>query len=158
MDIDNRANNMALTFCNGMFSGHQEIYQSDLKVFLEKELLAFAAEVRRDALEEAAFLADHIYARRPGGPPAASDQQTGYVMAMREVVFAIRAMIDTPPSDAPDPGVALAKLFADLHLGRHNGWHTIAEQHSLLKPIEYGVWESKPTDLGKAALRLAEGR
>ncbi len=63
--------------------------------------------------------------------------------------------LDTPPSDAPDPRVALAKFFKVQ-------WDdanciSAAERFGLIGSDSAG-FDYELTDLGKAALRLAEGK
>lgn len=72
----------------------------------EKLILAFAEQVRAEALREAVNAADQLPERRPMG----SDRWTAYVQSRRDAVAAIRALIDAPLSDSPaDVTQALAE-------------------------------------------------
>ena len=52
--------------------------------------------------------------------------------------------------------VALAKLWAALFLGDARSWTETAIELGLIEPIEYGIWEIKPTETGRIALALAK--
>ena len=142
---------------------------------MQKRIRATLESVRREAreaaLREAMEAVKHIppcpfdgpHKLKPEDPcPICADLGTfdqpdnGSPIRCQSAWAAIRSLLSSPPpGPAVDPTLALARLFAAFVKGSTE-WIPIAVEAGLVFPLEYGVWILEPTDLGRAALALAE--
>jgi hypothetical protein len=110
---------------------------------------AFAV-VWREAIEAAAAVIDECNREGPYQAIGAADR--------------IRALLDAPetireePSRAPDRELllALARFFASSFLNTRKSWTNTGAETGLVQPVEYGVWEVKPTEMGRRAIALVK--
>lgn len=124
-----------------------------------ERLRVFAESVRAEALLEAAS------AEPFGDFVDASGWHAGYRAGVTSKTNAIRALIDAPPSVPPaDVTRALAKLFSDWWRNEQECFKHFQTAHigigdmfkaGLIGPE--GLVRAKLTDLGRAALLIAEG-
>lgn len=124
----------------------------------EAMILAFAADVERDALERAARALDTRIA--PIGTEQ-SDYYTGLSAGFSGARDAIHVLIATPTPERPDPTVALARFFeaewgdAGAGVGRQLKWDDAALKVGLIEPDDPG-FDYQLTALGHEAIRIAK--